>query len=151
LPKINFLDPHPLLIALDGVENVERTRYFKFESVWLLEDSYIDMLKARWRETAPIQESLHHLSHEIMEWKNITVDSVLNKKRDLLARIGGIQRKLQSGRNNLFLVNLEKKLQQELDQIWKMEELMWFQRSRAKLLIDGDRNTRYYHLKAVTR
>jgi len=28
---------------------------------------------------------------------------------------------------------------------------MLFQRSRAKWLIDGDRNTRYYHLKVVTR
>lgn len=28
---------------------------------------------------------------------------------------------------------------------------MWFQRSGAKWLMDGDMNTRYYHLKAMTR
>ncbi|GAU10769.1 hypothetical protein TSUD_426120, partial [Trifolium subterraneum] len=28
---------------------------------------------------------------------------------------------------------------------------MWFQRSRAKWLMDGDRNTRYYHMKTITR
>lgn len=28
---------------------------------------------------------------------------------------------------------------------------MWFQRSRAKWMIDGNRNTRYYHLKVVNR
>lgn len=31
------------------------------------------------------------------------------------------------------------------------EELLWFQCSRAKWLIGGDRNTRYYHLKATAR
>ena len=33
----------------------------------------------------------------------------------------------------------------------KREELMWFQRSRTKWLVDGDRNTRYHHLKVVNR
>lgn len=31
------------------------------------------------------------------------------------------------------------------------EELEWFQRSRARWLHDGDRNTRYYHLKTINR
>lgn len=28
---------------------------------------------------------------------------------------------------------------------------MWFQRSRAKWLVDRERNTKYYHLKTVNR
>jgi len=151
LPRVNFSDHHPLLVVLDGVERAQRTRYFRFESAWLLEDSYDDMLKTSWNEIVPMQDKLKNLSHEIEEWKNITVDSVLIKKRELLACIGGIQKHLQRGRNNLFLVKLEKELQQELENILNMEELMWFQRWRAKWLTDGDRNTRYYHLKAITR
>ncbi|MCH79274.1 putative non-LTR retroelement reverse transcriptase [Trifolium medium] len=68
-----------------------------------------------------------------------------------MVRIDGIQRKLQTERRNKFLFRLEKELQDELAHILKTEELMWFQRSRAKWLVDGDRNTRYYHLKAITR
>lgn len=33
----------------------------------------------------------------------------------------------------------------------QQEELLWFQKSRAKWMLDGDRNTKYYHLKAITR
>jgi hypothetical protein len=48
-------------------------------------------------------------------------------------------------------VCLENRLQNELDIVLKKEELMWFQRSRARWLKDGDRNTKYYQMKAVTR
>lgn len=44
---------------------------------------------------------------------------------------------------------LEKKLQHELNELLQQEELMWFQRSRANWLRDGDHNTKYYHLKVV--
>jgi hypothetical protein len=49
------------------------------------------------------------------------------------------------------LQSLEQRLQGELNDILRKEELMWFQRSRAKWLKDGDRNTRYYHIKTVSR
>ncbi|MCH90244.1 RNA-directed DNA polymerase (Reverse transcriptase), partial [Trifolium medium] len=68
-----------------------------------------------------------------------------------MARLGGIQRRLQSCVNRGGLKRLEKKLQGDLNNILKKEELMWYQRSRAKWLKDGDRNTRYYHLKTVNR
>jgi hypothetical protein len=151
LPRVNFSDHHPLLIALYGDVCVPRIHYFKFESAWLLEESYDDMLKACWKDTTSIKENLTTLSHDIQEWKNITVGNVANKKKHLLARIGGIQRKVQTERHNRFLVLLEAELQKELAHVLKMEELMWFQRSRARWLVDGDRNTRYYHLKTITR
>ncbi|XP_058777141.1 uncharacterized protein LOC131651499 [Vicia villosa] len=49
------------------------------------------------------------------------------------------------------LIRLEKKLQEELKNILRQEELMWFQRSRTMWLVDDDRNTKYYHLKTVNR
>ncbi|PNX77424.1 hypothetical protein L195_g033391 [Trifolium pratense] len=129
LPRVDFSYHHPLLIALFGLESSPRTKYFKFESAWLLEDSYAAMLESCWNGTAPIQENLLKLSHAIQEWKNITVENVTMKKRELLARLGGIQRKLQNERANRFLIHLEAELQNELAHILKTEELMWFQRS----------------------
>jgi hypothetical protein len=151
LPRVSFSDHHPLLIHLFGNNNFQRAGYFKFESAWLLEDSYIGMLESCWSGAVPINAQLNHLTQVIKDWKYMTVEQVKNRKSELLARLGGIQRKLQGGRSNRFLVQLESELQNELAHILKAEELMWFQRSRARWLVDGDRNTRYYHLKTITR
>jgi hypothetical protein len=46
---------------------------------------------------------------------------------------------------------LEQQLQRELDLVLQQEEAMWFQKSRSQWIKDGDRNTRYYHVKTITR
>jgi hypothetical protein len=75
----------------------------------------------------------------------------LHKNKELVARLGGIQRTINSSNNVEGLKRLERKLHDELNDILKKEELMWFQRSRAKWLSDGDMNTKYYHIKTVAR
>ncbi|MCH79574.1 putative ribonuclease H protein [Trifolium medium] len=109
------------------------------------------MLESCWNPMEPIQANLNKLSNDFQEWKSITVESVTKKKMELLARLGGIQRNLQTNRRSRFMVRLEGELQNELAHILKAEELMWFQRFRARWLVDSDRNTRYYHLKPITR
>lgn len=63
----------------------------------------------------------------------------------------GIQKKFYEDSANRHMFQLEKTLQQELHTILHQEELMWFQRSRAAWMHDGDRNTKYYQIKAANR
>lgn len=39
----------------------------------------------------------------------------------------------------------------ELEVVLNQKESMWFQKSKKNWIMEGDRNTRYYHTKAVTR
>ena len=67
-------------------------------------------------------------------------------KKELLRRIGGIQRSLQYKLNS-YLDRLEKEVQGELRSTLWQEEILWFQKARTTWLNDGDKNTTYYHLK----
>lgn len=66
-----------------------------------------------------------------------------------MRRLEGIQRHIQAENKVGGLRRLEMKLQNEMSEILEQEELLWFQRSRAKWLIDGDHNTKYYYIKIM--
>jgi hypothetical protein len=148
---MDFSDHHPILISLFRHFHVGGARAFRFESAWQLDKSYNDMLAACWDKNRHVHDNLQALQHNIKEWKFLSFDTVIERKKELMARIGGIQKSMYTGGNLRWLRGLEKKLQSELAEILKKEEMMWFQRSRAKWLMDGDRNTRYYHLKTINR
>lgn len=50
-----------------------------------------------------------------------------------------------------MLRKLESKLQINLDKLLYQEELMWFQRAKVQWMVNGDRNTKFYHTKFVQR
>jgi hypothetical protein len=151
LARVDFSDHHPIIISPREAPHLVAPRQFRFESAWLLETTYMDMMGASWNNEESITNNLSNVEREIKEWKYQTFDQVLHQKRKLNARIGGIQYNMQRGLNRIGLARLERRLQEELSSVLKKEELMWYQRSRAKWLVDGDRNTRYYHLKTVNR
>ena len=67
-----------------------------------------------------------------------------------MARLNGIQRAVASKPSN-FLLNLEKDLVKELDMILSQEEELWALKSRVNWMIQGDRNTAFYHVSTLVR
>ena len=51
----------------------------------------------------------------------------------------------------VFLINLEKTLLKEYNQILQQEEIFWAQKSRCNWINFGDRNTSYFHTKTIIR
>jgi hypothetical protein len=151
LTRLDYSDHHPLLISPKEAPHLVAPKQFKFESAWMIDSNYSDMLRQSWNNEEAIVTNLANVERNIKVWRFQTIDQVIHQKKELMARIGGIQRHIQSGNNRVGLKRLEQRLQRELNDILRKEELMWYQRSRAKWLQDGDRNTRYYHLKTVSR
>jgi hypothetical protein len=151
LPRLDFSDHHPILICPFGNDPVHVARKFRFESAWQLNDTYNNMLSTCWSDNEHVVTNLQNLQTRIKEWKFNTIDDIVRKKKRLAARIGGDQARIYARNYNYGLKRLEQKLQNVLDEVLKHEEVMWFQRSRTKWLVDGDRNTRYYHLKTTNR
>ncbi|XP_058751892.1 uncharacterized protein LOC131624996 [Vicia villosa] len=149
LVRVAFSDHHPVLINLKEDYVCPRIHDFKFESAWMMHETYQDMLKGCWQKDDNLNQNLSNIVNGIKQWKFETFDQVHRGKRSVTNRLNGVQRSLQINDNSGGMKALEIKLQNELSRILNQEELMWFQRSRTMWLADGDRNTRYYHMKAI--
>lgn len=62
----------------------------------------------------------------------------------------GIQKALSRSVPNRIL-KLEARLQGELEEILKQEELVWFQQWREDWIVSGDLNTKFYHMFLVAK
>ncbi|XP_061336789.1 uncharacterized protein LOC133283880 [Gastrolobium bilobum] len=82
-------------------------------------------------------------------WHEHSFKEIIRKKFRLHARLLGIDVELQRQPSST-LEFLYRQLWDELNGIYIKEELVWFQRSRQKWLVDGDRNTRFYHSTTLT-
>ena len=65
-----------------------------------------------------------------------------------MARLRGIQENLSFWPND-FLVDLERKLQIEYAEVTKLEEEFGAMKARILWLVEGDRNTTFYHTSVL--
>ncbi|KAK8608913.1 hypothetical protein V6N13_025223 [Hibiscus sabdariffa] len=72
------------------------------------------------------------------------------KEKKLLALLRGIDKALQS-RYNESLVEFERTLRGELEEVLKQEELLWFQKSWSKWVSYWDQNTQFFHASTIAR
>ncbi|KAI9113694.1 hypothetical protein K1719_014945 [Acacia pycnantha] len=90
---------------------------------------------------------------EIQPWNIATFREIGKRKRRLFSCINGIQTRLELNHDSCsdFLVDLEISLREDLEEVCFQEELLWLQKSSSDWMCLGDRNTNYYHLKALIR
>lgn len=74
---------------------------------------------------------------------------IWSDKVHFFSRLQGIRWAIQSGRDHEGLKKLEKKIQIDLSKILHQEELLWYHRAKVNWIVDGDRNTKFYHTRVV--
>jgi len=73
------------------------------------------------------------------------------KKITLLNKLDELDKKAETSMLSEMEFNLKHVLNDRLAQLLREEELKWYQRAKVKDLLEGDANTKYYHLLANGR
>ncbi|XP_016195052.1 uncharacterized protein LOC107636029 [Arachis ipaensis] len=143
-------DHHPLLISMKPKDNLANNKPFRFEAMWSRHPDFKQFVESHWSGAQHWGRSLSALAENLMVWNKEVFGHIGRQKRSLMRRIGGIQKASSYGRNP-FLEELERNLTNELEEILDREEIMWMQKSRDIWVVEGDRNTKYYHTKTIIR
>ncbi|GLT67469.1 hypothetical protein SLA2020_397770 [Shorea laevis] len=150
LPRLSS-DHCPILLSLNPTVPFLRNKPFRLEKFWLEHESFKELVVAEWTFfERSVSECSTQFRSSVRLWSKTTFDNIHKKKREILARVAGIQRFLQS-RNSSFLLQLEKNLTQEYQHLLKCEEDLWFLKSRSQWIQEGDRNTRFFHISTIRR
>ena len=143
-------DHCPILLELHPQNTFRLPRPFRFQSFWLSDSSFPNIVRNAWANQSNLVQATTTFVREAQVWNREHFGNILVKKKRLLARLLGIQKALAIS-PNLFLVNLDKQLQGELNKVLNNEEELWAMKSRINWMIQGDRNTSFYHVSTLIR
>ncbi|PKI51404.1 hypothetical protein CRG98_028200 [Punica granatum] len=150
LPRIKS-DHHPIRLLTDGQPRViQGSRPFRYLAAWNEHPDFNRLLSSTWDNTLELPSNLQTFRDHVQLWNKEVFGHILGRKRRLLARLQGVQRAIHT-RPHRHLRELEESLSKDLEDILAQKEILWFQKSRTEWVNSGDRNTKYFHTKAVAK
>ncbi|PKU62019.1 hypothetical protein MA16_Dca012128 [Dendrobium catenatum] len=146
-------DHAPLLLYINVV-NQSGSCAFRFFNMWLMHDSFKKVVENNWN--APVYpdndicgmlrlwSKLTRLKQCLRYWNKFVFKNVFSNITEAESRVDELEGnflnnpseentvKLNNSKNDLFMLHLQ-------------EEAFWKQKANAKFVMEGDRNTKFYH------
>jgi hypothetical protein len=150
--KISPCSDHcPVLLHCEKEEETtHRSRYRRYEVMWEREASLPEHISKSWTDAGPkmnlgqIRTGLASVMRHLQTWSK--------------SKFGNVKLQLEKSQTRLEeLLNMNadrdeiRAVTDEMNELLYREEIMWMQRSRIDWLKEGDRNTNFFHSKAVWR
>jgi hypothetical protein len=151
----NISDHTPLVVNSGASTHQYGDRPFKFERGWLLRDGFYDMVANVWQSETEgstllerWQAKIRRLRQHLRGWAKHTAGSYRKEKTMLLSLLDNLDKKAESSHLSDQEINLKHYLKEKLVSLLREEELKWYKRAKVKTLLEGDANTRFFHLVA---
>jgi hypothetical protein len=156
-PSRDISDHTPLLCCTNNASSSYQPQ-FKFELGWLIRDGFCDIVRDVWQsiraEGTPLerwQAKVRRLRQYLRGWAKNVSGTYKKEKMTILNKLEELDKKAESSLLNEVELNLKHVLNERLAELLREEELKWYQRAKVKHLLEGDANTKYYHLLANGR
>ncbi|KAE8702100.1 hypothetical protein F3Y22_tig00110503pilonHSYRG00817 [Hibiscus syriacus] len=143
-------DHYPLLLQIQNISRIHGIRPFRFITAWQDHPQFKSLISEAWNKDVYVLTNINSFKSKATEWNLEVFGHIGRKKKELLARLLGIVKAL----NVIYsrrLVELHSKLKSELEEVLQNEESLWFQNSRNQWILQGDKNTKFFHACTMMR
>ncbi|KAL5551835.1 hypothetical protein UlMin_002011 [Ulmus minor] len=145
-------DHHPQVLSCFG-QNVYAKRPFRFEAAWVEDRCCYGVVNHAWSRRShprPPTSLLYKLQDSrlaLSRWNKEQFGNIQSNIKATRSALARAQQNMDSPR----AVDHDRNLRCHLEHLLKMEETLWFQKSRLKWKLEGDRCTRFFFLSTLTR
>ena len=145
-------DQKPIVIFPIGIPK-KCQRPWGFEHIWLEEEGCHASVESVWNQVVlgdpmkKVETKISKCQANLKWWSSKSFGNVTKQLKEKKKRSYGGQRKMRSGCTMEGVLKLKK----EINELLVKEEKMWKQRSKALWLREGDKNTCYFHGRAIQR
>ncbi|KAA3457072.1 reverse transcriptase [Gossypium australe] len=141
-------------ILLDTVWSKPRERdrdpdqWFRYDMCWSKEQEAKDIIKSVWsNKERNLIEKVVDIRERLGPWQYNRYKKMRKKINALDREISNLMDKL----SNMDTSRLLKLARGKFGHLYDIKERYWSQRARIQWLREGDRNTRYFHVRATSR
>ena len=155
-PRDRDISDHTPLILNTGASTHSCDQCpFKFERGWLIRDGFYEMVANIWQSetsgSTPLerwQNRIRRLKQYLRGWAKHTAGIYRKEKKRLLTLLEDLDKKAEISPLSDREINLKHYLKERLVLLLQKEEIKWYERAKVKTLLEGDDNTRFFHLVA---
>ncbi|OMO52011.1 reverse transcriptase [Corchorus capsularis] len=150
LPAIGS-DHSPLIFNTDA-SDLKGVKKFRFEAVWLEDVEVKKIIEKGWdgeisgSNASQVVKKLKHCKDLLIKWQK---DKAQNKKK--IDNFKKAIADVQDHGEGIEDAECVKDMQQQLQHLWREEEIYWHQRARVSWLNCGDKNTQFFHQSTLQR
>ncbi|KAL0928209.1 hypothetical protein M5K25_000081 [Dendrobium thyrsiflorum] len=147
-------DHAPLLLSVNTFKNQSSPTAFRFQNMWLLHDDFMNIVKRNW--VAPVFSNnnvsgmsrlwskLSRLKQVLRWWNKNTFKNIFSNIKEAECLVVDLDNIYMNNPNSTNLSNLND-AKTKLFQLQNQEEIYWRQKSSIKFMLEGDKNTKYFH------
>ncbi|OMO90423.1 Endonuclease/exonuclease/phosphatase [Corchorus olitorius] len=149
---VEHSDHGPIILQTEELRPFKR-RPYRFEAMWLTHPQCREVVKAAWdnnfqgSSSYRLVQKLKAAKGNLKKWNKEVFENLFEKRKRLEQEIASKQASLDT----IQSCAEERRLRIQLEEVAEQEQIFWMQKSRFNWIIQGDRNTKFYHTVTAKR
>jgi hypothetical protein len=146
---------HTPLLLDTGISSQPKVNSFIFELAWLFKDDFHEKVIEVWQRESQgstsieiWQNKIRSLCRYLRGWAKNMNGTYKKEKNDILNKMEQLDKKSEMTMLSPQELDVKHGLKIRFMQLLREEEVKWYQWSKANNILQGDSNTKYFHLVA---